>query len=250
VAGEQDDVEQDAEVGTGQAGEDTTGPDDTEGVELEGGDAAEHPDDAEDDGQQEQVDGEPARKPSRGEARFQRLANETKAAREEAAATKRELQELRRITQQGNQQLTAEQEAARLAVMTPEERTEYRLAQMQRTMQGTLQQNALQTQLTMDQVAFDAKAAANPVYGKYKAEVEAKFNELLQAGRPTDRETILKFILGERALAGAGNRKPAQQGQRRIAAQQTRPGSGKGDAASQRGKTPDSPEKRLAGQFI
>ncbi len=109
------------------------------------------------------------------------------------------------------------------------------------------------TQNLTDKAAFDAKATIHPTYQKYQGAVEEKFQELLGKGTPTDRETILKFMLGERALQAANParaRQARQAGQNRVAAQATRPGSAKGDAASQRGKVADSAEKRLAGQFI
>lgn len=244
--GEQDEAEQ---VVDGQDGEDTSGPDDLES-ELEGQDASEHVDEAEDDGEPGPVDAEPAPRANRREERIQRLANESKAAREEAAELRRQVQELRQTQQANTQQLTAEQEAARLAVMTPEERSDYKLDKATRGFQQQASVLAFQTQDTADKAMFAAKAVANKVYAKYQDEVESKLVELRSQGQNVPREQLLKWIIGDKALATAGNPKPAQQGQKRVAAQQVKPGSAKGDAASQRGKTQDSAEKRLASQFI
>ncbi len=245
----------DEELGGQGSDEDVTGAgSDTEGQDPGAGDdgsevPAEHPDDGEAPGQRG-VDDE---KPSRGETRIQRLANEAKAAREEAAAARREADTLRRSQQQASQHLTEQQERERLALMTPEERTTYQLDRMQRTTQQQLREMEFRTQNLTDKAAFDAKATIHPTYQKYQEEVEDKFQDLLQKGTPTDRETILKFMLGERALQNASIsklRKAAQAGQNRVAAQSTKPTNAKGDAASQRGKAADGPEKRLAGVFI
>ena len=227
-------------------GQDATGGDD--GSEV----SAEHVDGEEATGELG-VDAAAERQPqSRGESRIQRLANEAKAAREEAQAARREAEELRRSQQQASQHITEQQERERLALMTPEERMGYVLDKQSRDMQRKLQEMEFKTQNLTDKAAFDAKASIHPTYQKFQADVEAKFNELLQQGRPTDRETILKFMLGEKALASANpNRnKAAKTGQNRVAAQTVKPGSTKGDTASQRAKAGDTPEKRLAGQFI
>ena len=247
--GDEDEVVETVE-NEGTPSEGAEGQDDAEQGADASGDAAEHPDDQEDDGQQE-VEGEPAVR-SRGETRFQRLANETKAAKEEAAATRRELEGLRRQQQASQTQFTAQQEQERLALMTPQERTEYQLARMQQGFTAQFGQMQLQTQAMLDKTAFAAKAAVNPVYQRHEAEVENKFNELLQSGRPTDRETILKFILGERALNGAsaGRAKAAKAGAKRVENQRVAAGSARGDTASNRGKTGQTAEDRLKGQYI
>lgn len=212
---------------------------------------AEHTDDGDVGGELE-VNAAERQQPSRGETRIQRLANEAKAAREEAAAARREAEQLRRSQEQASQHLTEQQERERLALMQPEERMAYALDKQNREMQRKLQEMEFRTQNLTDKAAFEAKASIHPTYQKFQADVEEKFQELLAKGTPTDRETILKFMLGERALAAANPNKnrAAKTGQNRLAAQTVKPGSAKGDAASQRAKAGDSPEKRLAGQFI
>jgi len=236
------------DVGNSENSEVAPGPDDLE-IELEGADAAEHVDAEADDGEQEQVD-EPAPRASRGETRFQRLANEAKAAREEATRVRSELSELRRAQQQSTQQLTAEQEAARLAVMTPEERADYKLNAATRRFEQQASVLAFNSHDASDKALFEAKAVSNRVYAKYKDEVEDKLQELRSQGQNVPREQLLKWIIGDKALATAANPRPAQKAAQRVAAQQVKPGTAKGDAASQRGKTQDTPEKRLSGVFI
>ena len=249
----------DDEVNGGpEVDEDITGTGgEPEGSDAGGGDdgsevSAEHPDGEVPAGERGVDDGD-GKAPTRGETRFQRLAYETKAGRAEAAEARREAAELRRSQAQASQHLTEQQERERLALMTPEERTGYQLDKMQRSTQQQLREMEFRTQNLTDKAAFDAKATIHPTYQRFQGAVEDKFQELLSKGTPTDRETILKFMLGEKALAAANpNRakKAAQAGQNRVAAQATKPGSAKGDAASQRGKVADSAEKRLQGQFI
>ena len=74
MAGEGDDEE----IVTGTEGEDATGSDGA-GRDDESEVSAEHADEQEDDGEQEVAE-EAAAKPSRGESRIQRLANEARQA--------------------------------------------------------------------------------------------------------------------------------------------------------------------------
>lgn len=226
-----DEIETEGDEGAG------SGTGDVEEADL----PAEQADDS-DDGESEEV----AAKPSRGETRFQRLANEAKAAREEAAATRRELDEFRRSQQNGRQQQeTEEQEQRRLALMTPEERIEYRLEKAERRHQSQVQMLSFQNDDRADKMEFAAQAAANPVYARHKDEVERRLGELRAKGQNVSREALLKYIVGEKALAGAGNKKPAQQAAKRVAAERVAPGSSKGDTASSRGRGEPSLAKRL-----
>lgn len=201
-----------------------------------------------DDGEQE-VAAETAR-PSRGEARFQRLANETKAAREEAAEARREAAELRRERAQQSNQVNEQQQREMLALMTPDERADWKISQFERRQTHERQQERMQTQALLDKTAFDAKATIDPVYGKFKDEVETRFQEQMRQGRPVEREILLKLLLGERALSGARNPKAKKQASDRVASQRVSSGSGKGDAGSARGKAGDTPGERLRDVFI
>lgn len=249
MAGEDDDVGLDPNGSPGsespEPGQQEHGADDTELPPEHVGDAA-------DNGEPEdEVDVQPER-PSRGETRFQRLANEAKAAREEAAEARREAQELRRAQAQQNYQLTEQQERERLALMTPEERAEYRITKFERESHVREQQREFRSQNAIDKATYDTKATLNPVYKRYQEEVEERFDKLLREGKATEREVILKFILGERALNGAAgsSKKAKASGERRIEAQRVSGGNAKGDTRSQRGKTGDTPENRLKDVFI
>lgn len=251
---EDDDDDVSGIAGT-ESGSDSSGTGGQDGDGNEGDDAsslaAGQSDDQADDGSSEDEGKVEAKPPSRGEARLQKLANEAKAAKEEAARARRETEELRRQQWQASQTVTEQQERERLALMTPEERAEYRIEKMQRELAVSRQQDRIQTAALLDKTAYDAKATINPTYAKFKDEVEARFQDQLAKGQPVEREVILKFLLGERALNGAVNSgKAAKAAKSRVEAQKVSSGSGKGDAASQRGKAGDSPEKRLAGVII
>lgn len=250
-----DDEDDDDVIVAGTEGEGTEGQDPGEG-DQEGDLPADQPVAEEDDGSggepAEKVAAEEPAKPSRGQARFQKLANDAKAARERAEKAEREIEELRRAQWQRDQQITEQQERERLALMTPDERADYRITQMERRNAEQLRAHQLQTAMHMDKAAFDAKATVHPIYARYKDEVEARFQDQLRKGAPVEREIILKNLLGERALDGAlnGAGKAKAAGRKRIEAQKVAPGSSKGDAQSQRGKAGDTAEKRLQGVFI
>jgi hypothetical protein len=246
--GEQDQVDTtDDPVGEVPEGTDAAGGDDADEA------PAEQPDDEAPDGEQpddEEVSAKP-RKASRGEARFQRLANETRAAREEAAQARRDADELRRAQWQRDQHVSAQQEAERLALMTPEERADYKIAKFERDATAREQRSRFETQNLIDKTSFEAKATVNPVYARYQDEVETRFQELMRQGKPTEREVILKFMLGERALSsanGAGSAKKAAQ--QRVERQKVNAGSPKGDMVAKRGKGASTPEQRLKDVFI
>jgi hypothetical protein len=227
--GDDEDAYDDEDGQPGTKGEEPTGTD-TAGGNDESEVPAEQPDQAADAGEPpSRGAGEPASQ-SRGAQRFQRLSDDVKAARAEADRARQELENYRREQWQNNQNRAAEEERARMALMTPEERNEYRFNQQQRTTDQRLQQMELRATMMMDKATFDAKTISNPVYKKFASAVEARFDEQMRKGQPVDRETILKYLLGESALNGAGNSSAARkQARRRVEAQTVRPSSGKGD---------------------
>ncbi len=178
------------------------------------------------------------------------MANETKAAKEEAAEAKRRIQELERQSWQRQEQVSAAEEEQRRALMTDAERSTYDLNKVKNEFSAQLRQTQLQSQFTADKIAYEAKAASRPVYAKHAAEVERQFQEQVRRGAPVERETILRHLLGELALKTASNPSARRQASRRVESQRVAGGSGKGDAASDRGKAGTSAESRLKGQYI
>lgn len=175
---------------------------------------------AEDD---EPVEAQPEPQPTRGQRRFQALSEEVKAARAEAAAARQEAEQLRQTRQS---QDLARQEEERLALMSPEERIEYRVNQR-------LARVELNSWSASDAVTFEGLANRNPAVAALKDEVEAMFQQRLAAGAPVDRTTIATFLIGQKALAKAPRARAAgkraeQAGRERNA---VRPSSGRGDLA-------------------
>ena len=172
---------------------------------------------------------------SRGRDRFRQLSSERNAAREDAQRARQELEEFKRQQWQRQQQLDEQQDQQRLALMTPEERADYRYTQFERRATQREQQHSMQMAAQMDKASYDAAAASNPVYRRMSAEVERKFQEQMAVGRPTDRVTILKYLIGESALNGAANQAPRRAAaRRRIEGQQVKPARPSGDQAQSR----------------
>lgn len=249
MAGEGDDEE----VVTGTEGEGAEGADPGGGNE-ESELSAEHPDDQEDAGEQDdevepETGGQEAR-PTRGGNRIQRVTNERNEFRDQLAQTRREMEELRRQTLARQSQESEEQRQARRALMTPEERVTDDMAALRREFAQQQQQTQMSTAAMLDRAAYEAKAATKPVYAKHADEVERRFQDQLRQGRPVEREIILKVLLGELALSGASNPKPRRQAQIRVNAQRVTASSGKGDTASNRGRSGETPEGRLKDVYI
>jgi hypothetical protein len=246
------DEEEDIVTGTegeGTEGSDSAGRDDDSEV------SAEHADQEEDDGEQDEAvaagEQQQARQPSRGANRFQRLSNERNELRDKLAQRDREMEELRRAQTARQTQESEEQRQTRRALMTPEERVTDDLAQIRREFAETQRQQHFQTQAYLDKTNYDAKAATNPVYAKYRDVIEEQFQRQLSLGRPVEREILLQNHLGKLALESAGRSGgQRRQAKARVEQQRVSPGSGRGDTQSQRGKAGDTAESRLKDVFI
>jgi hypothetical protein len=205
----------------------------------EPGDGDEHPvedDDAgADDGQAGQPAEVAARPRSAATIAVQEAKRAAKEAKAEAEATRRELNELRQASQ-GRQ--TAEQqnlERERLALMPPEEKFEYLLNKQKQDQDARFGAIQFQMQDGADRIAFQSLAARSDDIGKAYAsvsdEVEKRLGEMRHRGGNADRETIAKYIIGERAVARLSRAKPRQaaKGQQNIQRQTTRPAPARGD---------------------
>jgi len=225
----------------------------------EGGDEAEAGQESEDASSEEGQVEEPQ---SRGERRFQKLSTTAREAAAKAQALEVEVAQLRAERAQREAQAaqpkepTPEEEAAKLALMTVEERVDYRLEKAEKRHQREIALTRFQAADMADRAAYESKAAANPRYKRYAKEVEDLLASERRAGRDFPRETVLRFVLGGKVLDGGPTRdKAAAAGKERIRGQQARADSGRSDrAAPQRGRgsgdSIEALEKRLAGQFI
>ena len=213
----------------------------------QGEDAAEL---AGEDGRQEEVDGT-ERRPSRGEARFQRLSREAREAKEAAAAAQRELQQFR-AEQQARQAQVQEREptAEDMALWTPQQIIDYQLNKATKGFTQQLQQLQFNSQNSSDIATFTAQQASDPIAKRYAAEVEAMHAEILRAGQmPPPRNVLLDVVYGRALRRKAAEAVPKQRkdGERRIERQRVQAPGGQGDVSRGRERLSDSAarEKRL-----
>lgn len=188
---EDQDDEDGGDASNGEVGDD--GSEDEAGEEASGG---------------QEVDDEQVRRPSRAQARFQKLANETRElkAELERIRTERTTSQTAETTRQ-----TEAQERERLSQMDPEQRLEYLIAKQSNQHRSELQQLRFEMADSADKTAFESMAARNPVASKLRTEVEERLAELRRGGTTAPRETVLKYLIGERALANAGRAKGKAQ---------------------------------------
>lgn len=238
-AGETVEQEGDAgEVPEGGEGEHEAEASD-EGVDAEG-----------EEGEDGQVDAEPARRPSRAQSRIQTLTNTLKEEKAERQRIDRELADLRaaeRQRQAQTQQESPEAKAQRRALMDPMDVMREDLRESEQRTQHLLHQQARHTQETNDSLTYNAILREAPHLKKYDAEVEKIRLEQQANGMFVPREVLLDLAIGRAARAAATKAAPKARavGAAKVAAQQSRPAAARGDAASQRGKQGDSAEKRL-----
>ena len=240
--------ELDDEIEEGNAGQE----DEVAGDEAGGGEEEASDDAALDAGPEQEVgdsedvdddqDNEPA--PTRGVSRQQRLANENRDLRERLERLERQPTT---PAQAGPQEETEEAFKARMALLDPVARMEATLERSQRNTAMTIQRMALQNQETTDKAMYDAKAAVDPRYKRWSAAVEAKRTELMNMGQIVPREAVLKFLLGERILAGGGSkevRRAQARGQDRITRQRTQPSGGRSDVRADRRQLSDADARK------
>lgn len=233
------------------APEDALEADGQDGDEGEGSDDADGQEDVGDEGPDEVAD-DPPKRLSRGERRIQAVRKEAREATAKTQRLEEELIRLRAERQNQQPQLSPEDEAAqereRLAIMTPDERTEYRLAKSERNNARQIQQMRIEQQDALDQAQYQTRAASDPRFKRYEPEVNKRLRELRAQGQNVTREALLKFILGEKLLerdAAAGAKQKAAAG-KRVQRQAAPRMNGRTDVATTRGRD-SSLEKRLTG---
>lgn len=137
--------------------------------------------------------------------------------------------------------LAEQQERDRLALMSPEERFDYRLTQQEERHRRDLAQVRFETADAADKTAFDQLCARNPQAARLKDRVEQALAAERAKGFTYPRETVLKFVIGESVLKSAPR---AQNRQQREASeqrqrQQARPGQGRSDVNQGGGRQTD-----------
>lgn len=220
-----------------------------DGEHEEGGgetdDAAEQ-DEGQADGEEAAEEVE-AKKPSRGEARFQKLANETRESREENARLKRELDEFK--AEQSRQRATVEKKeptADEMALWSTEQIIDYKLNKATGAFNQNLQQLQWNTQESNDKAAFERLQLSDPRAKKYAAEVETRLAGIRKQGQNVDREALLKFVIGEKVFQGGGKAaaKQKKEGAEQIRRQRTNPPSGQSDVRGGRSQESEAEARR------
>lgn len=193
------------------------------------------------------VEGEPARRPSRREARIAALVEAQKSEKERNDRLERQLEELRTSRNQPQaRQESPEEESARLALMAPEERSDYKLNKALRAVQAVTQQSEFRAQEVADKAAFDARVSMDPLYEKMASKVEATLKELRAQGQNVPRQVLFELEVGRAALAARGKTKGQKdKGAANLRRETTAPLNGKGDQAPARRRAGDSPASRL-----
>lgn len=179
-------------------------------------------DSAEDDaGTDEGQEGRPAPVRGRGERDYGRLRQERREAVDRVRNLERELAEARAsrghtppdqsAARERQDRRDRELEAARLR--GPEDFTDTRLRHQQEDFDARLGQLQIATLDASDRSAFQTLCARNSVIDGLSDAVEQRLSDLRRQGGNAPRETIAKFLLGERAMQRAARAK-GKQGKR------------------------------------
>jgi hypothetical protein len=163
------------------------------------------------------------------------------AAERRAEAAERTAREAAERHQQRQEPVeTPEQEAARLALMTPVEQQRYFSSKIDKALANhdqRVQRGVLQAANSADKASFEAFVADKPQMKKIAVEVERKHAELLSQGSTPSRMDVMKYMLGEQALKAAQTpaaRREDAARRERVQRQQTRPGTANSDVRGQR----------------
>jgi hypothetical protein len=226
---------EDDELDTDPAGQPTEDDDDAAGGADENDD-----DDDDDDGEPEPEDASGSQEPpaaarqpaSRSGRQVSRLREERRAQAEELAALRREMAELRQTRQQAPPpQEDPRVEHERLALMSPEERMEYRLDKSLRAHQQQTSAMVFNMQQTQDKASWDARASGDKLRSKLAADVEREYQACIARGQYLPRENIYIYLVGQRFLSSRGKNPVSQK---RVERERVRPSSGRGDVAQER----------------
>ena len=217
-----------------------------EGEQVEVGDEDESQDGEE--AEEDVSERDPRREAAQRETavvRAQRLARE---ARAEADKNARELADLRaEVQRQRAPSETPEQEAARLSLMDPDQRSEYRFNKAMENQNR--QMAAMHARLAdqSDKSTFAAACVSDPLLKTVATEVETELAKIRAQGQNVDREALANYLIGKRARSrapGAVN-KQRRAGERNIARQQTRPSAGRSDRGPEDRRSDDARRRRL-----
>jgi hypothetical protein len=187
--------------------------DNDEGDEDDQGDEDDDPDP---DDQDDEPDGEedpPARQPTRGQNRIATLSASAKAEKERADRLEAELAEARRrpTTPTETPQQYQARRTAHLATLTEAGRLEFLQQESEQRVTSRLAQIEFNSYDANDKASFQGLCARNPVVAAMEDEVEKTLKEYRANGQNATREAVVKYLLGEKALAKAGRAKTKGQ---------------------------------------
>jgi hypothetical protein len=187
---------------------------------------------------EEEIEEQPARRPSRAQARIEALDRELREARERAAEAERLAREALNGQTRTN---TAEQERAereRLAQMDPWDRQEY--LRRKDVEESRRQLGSLQAQIadSTDRAEFAAACAANAALAKVKDKVEAELTKLRANGQTVPRQTLAAYLIGQQVLEKApkARERAAKKAAGNLDRERARPAGGASDAPRGRDK--------------
>lgn len=150
-------------------------------------------------------------------------------------------------------QRTAEEqrlEAARLELMSPEEKMTHLLQKQQQEFNGRLAALDYRQWDSSDRTAFEGLCARKPFLDAVRDDVERQVQQMRAAGQQVpQREILAKFFLGERAMARAekgGKSKQAAKGRDNVQRQTVKPSGGRSDVAGGRERSGGSDAKARA----
>lgn len=233
-------------------------------LDLEGEEEVEGGEEAAPEGEQSLEPGAPIpeatpqsepRVQTRGERRIQKLANRAKAAEAEAAQYRQYLLEMQRQQLSPSRQeptqpqgVDPQQELQMVAQMGEAERLQYFLQRGQQETQAVTRRLELQMAVNKDASDYAAHVASDPeFYGQYQPQVETVFQDTLRRGAPIDRVRIESFLIGEKVKKDREDalKKARKAGAQRIAAQRTKPGSGRGTVTAAGPRSSESASETL-----
>jgi flagellar biosynthesis GTPase FlhF len=236
--------------------------------EGEGDDAAEQGEDGAEGGDDEGVEPQAEKDEDAGSARVEERQRtrqgasgtirelRERAQREETARQnlERQMQELLARTPQPQQE-TPQQEAERLALMTSEERMDYKLEKAQRQHQQQLQLLQRQHADAIDKQAFQQKVSGNKLVARFADQVEKELDAIRRQGGNVDRERLAHYLIGKAMAEKAAKDISVQkaQGARNVRQQTVRAGSSRSDVAgSGRRESNDASalHRRMENRFI
>lgn len=172
--------------------------------------------------------------------RIRQLNEDRKREAERASALEREIAALRAERQAAQALRDAQTEEDRLALMTAEERFEYKLNKATEENKRVLAQQQFQNMDQMDRLEFRNKLP--PRYARFADEVETTLQKIRSENKiNVPRETVLKLVLGEKLLEQASKQAPKG---RETPRRQPPPVQNRGDMNGDR-RPRQSLEKRL-----